>query len=645
MKKIIKIQRSQVGKKTTSVFCAAILALAVCPASAFELALGDETKGSLDTSISYGTGWRTEDQAASKAGLYPNYAAAKADNHATVINKNDGDANFDNNSRPYTSIFTITSDLELKHSDYGLLLRGTAFYDDVIMNRGPNRSATNNFTNTGDCNPAVTASGQLGNCGFPSDIRGHSGTDTRLLDAYTYGNFNIADHPLNARLGYQVINWGESLFLQNGINSANPVAIAKLHLPGSEVKEALIPLPMAYGSFELTKGLTMESFLEFDWAHSEPDDAGTYYSGSDVGPGLGGSRILVNLGGNNWAANQRGADINGRKTGQLGVAFRYYAEALNNTEFGAYYMNYTNHTPVAQFTNGQFSGAAGMQSALNYLNSTTYNFIYPSDVHLYGLSFSTTAGDLAVAGEVAYRPNEPVLLELGENLVAYNGIYAGAVAAGLPQSMGAAFGPNLNNGQRAFPGQTIADYTRLATYNFEFVTTEDFGPAWGTNGLQGVLETGAEYIPSAGDRRYPSIASQINIPIDAIQYGAVTPLIISRACAGPKYEANTCLSEGGSWQYLSRFSWGYRLALSATYNDVFEATTLKPFLRFAHDVRGNSEITGNFEQDRKSATLGVNFLHNNNTEISIAYNAFWGAYLSNLLADRGNVTFSAKYSF
>lgn len=630
---------------TAGFVLASILPFAISSASAFELNMGDEVKGSLDTTISYGTGWRTEAQDPTKAGFYPNYAAAKADNHATSINKNDGDANFNNNSDPFTSVFKITSDLELKYKDYGMFVRGSAFYDEVIMREGPNRGYPNNFPNSNTCNPGNTPSAQVANCGFSDDIRHHGGTDARLLDAYVYGNFTVADRALNARLGYQVVNWGEALFLQNGVNSANPVSLAKLRLPGSEVKEALLPLPMLYSSYELSKGLTMEAFYEFDWANSEPDDLGTYYSTDDAFAGVGATNILVNLGGNNWATNKRAPDQKVDKNGQFGVAFRYYAEQLNNTEFGLYYMNYASHTPVAQATTGQFSSAAGLQAALDYLNSTTYSLVYPEDVHMYGLSFSTTVSDMSFSGEIAYRPNQPILTELGDNLVAYNAIYAAAVAGGFPAGAGGSFGPNLNNGQRVGAGQTVADYDRIETYNFDFVTTNNFGPMLGADGLLGVLEVGGEYAPSAADHRYASTASMLNIPLSDIQYGPATPTIVAGACSGPKYEAGTCLSEGGSWQYMTRFSWGYRAVLSATYNNAFAGVTVNPVVRFAHDVRGNSDRTGNFMQDRKSGTLGVNFVYNNNTEVGVAYNAFWGAGASNLLADRDNVTLSAKYSF
>ena len=36
-----------------------------------------------------------------------------------------------------------------------------------------------------------------------------------------------------------MINWGESTFIQNGINVINPIDVTKFRIPGSELREAL----------------------------------------------------------------------------------------------------------------------------------------------------------------------------------------------------------------------------------------------------------------------------------------------------------------------------------------------------------------------------------------------------------------------
>ncbi len=642
---------------------ATVLPFAVSTASAFELNLGAVT-GSLDTTVSYGTGWRLENPDVNLTANYPGgYAQAVANNRRTFINKNDGNSNFDNNSRPFTSVFKITTDLELKYENFGLFTRGTAFYDTVIMGDNYNRSAPNLFPNSASCNPQNTLTPQ--NCGFPKEILDHSGHDLRFLDAYVYGNFDIGGKPLNVRAGSQVISWGEALFLQDGINSANPVSLSKLRLPGAEVKEALLPLPMLSASLGLTDSLTAEAFYIFDWDNSEADDAGTFYSTDDAFAGLGSNRILVNpvnpahplgltvtqqaaalgaynsLPGSVWLTNKREADVPTDGKGQFGLALRY---SLDSTEFGFFFMNYHSHKPVAEATTGEVQGyqngnakaqaagnaciaaggaaaaCIGTANAYHYIDTTTYRLVYPEDIQMYGLSFSTTVGDLSFSGELAYRPNDVILSELGDNLVAYNSLNAATIGNGGTVAAGSI----LNGGAPLTANQTVKVWEELETWNLDLVGIYNFGPTLGADGMTGVLEYGASYIPKGEDKRYASTASLLNLEAP---WSAQVP------------------AEGPSSGYLDRLSMGYRIALTSTYNDVFAGVALNPVLRFAHDFKGNSHRTGNFLENRKSATVGLNAIYNQALEVSTAYNVFWGEEQSNLLHDRDNVTLTVKYSF
>lgn len=658
---------------------ATLLPLAVNTASAFELNLGEVT-GSLDTTVSYGTGWRLEDPDTALAARYSSYPAAVLDNHRTFINKNDGDANFDNNSRPITNVFKITADLELKYQDYGLFTRGTAFYDTVIMSNDTNRASPNDYPNSASCNPQTSVN--PASCGFPSEINDHAGHDARFLDAYVYGNFDVGGLPLNLRAGSMVVNWGEALFLQDGINSANPVSLSKLRLPGAEVKEALLPLPMLYASLGITDNLTAEAFYQFDWDHSEADDVGTFYSNDDAFAGEGANRILIDMTGSslavanpalgglsvaqyynsikgNAAVNtlsaKRITDLETDGKGQFGLALRYSMDA---TELGFFFMNYHSHKPVAQATAGTMDtcpnpaiaacGNAAAAVGLNvagYIDGTTYQIVYPEDIQMYGLSFSTTAGDFSFSGELAYRPKDIILSELGDNLVAYNTIAATCYAA-YAQSGGAA-GCNPANGSYfgdvlgyVKPGQDVKVYEELASYNLALVTIYNFGPSLGADGMTGVLEYGATYMPDGEDKRYASTASLLNIPL-----ADIPAAIQSTVCAGPKVDADSCISEGPSNDYLDRLSMGYRIVLTSTYNDVFAGVALSPSIRFAHDFKGNSHRSGNYLENRKAATVGLSALYNQAFETAVAYNAFWGAKNSNLLTDRDNVTLTLKYSF
>ena len=85
----------------------------------------------------------------------------------------------------------------------------------------------------------------LNDDGF-EDLQKFSGV--YLLDAYAYGSFGIGDTDLQLRLGRQVVNWGESVFIQ-GVNQINPIDVTALRRPGTEVKEVLLPVLMAYANW------------------------------------------------------------------------------------------------------------------------------------------------------------------------------------------------------------------------------------------------------------------------------------------------------------------------------------------------------------------------------------------------------------
>ncbi len=182
---------------------------------------------------------------------------------------------------------------------------------------------------------------------------------------------------------------------------------------------------------------------------------------------------------------ERLKDLEPRTSGQFGVALKYYAEELNNgTEFGFYYMNYHSRLPYASFFSTVASCARREGNALgidaydplSFLaacpdlpivhslttgdpENATSNAVpldtvkllveYPEDIHLMGVSFATTAFDWSFQGEVAYRSNSPLQVDI-EDLVF------------------AAFGPTLSrchdpNLPRILPdagislGQTVAD--------------------------------------------------------------------------------------------------------------------------------------------------------------------------------------------
>ena len=92
----------------------------------------------------------------------------------------------------------------------------------------------------------------------------------------------LADQPGSVRLGKQVVSWGESTFIQNGINSVNPVDVSAFRRPGAEVKEGLIPVNMFFVQQSLTESLSAEAFYQLEWDQTVVDNCGTFFAQPDV---------------------------------------------------------------------------------------------------------------------------------------------------------------------------------------------------------------------------------------------------------------------------------------------------------------------------------------------------------------------------
>ncbi len=324
------------------------------PAIAFQFSIGD-VRGNLDTTLSYGLSWRME--AADKAII-----GIRNGGTAYSLNGDDGNLNYDKGDLT-SNTAKITSELALDYNDFGLFLRGSAFYD--FENYDGERERTQ----------------------LSDDALDLVGRDADLLDAYVSWNFSLADMPGQLRVGSQVLSWGESTFIQNSINSINPVDVSKIRVPGAELKEALVPVGMVSAAVSLNDYVSLEGFYQYDWEKTVIDPPGSYWSTNDFA-GVSGDRVMLGFGywsdqGEDWGVSPifplavnplygydlptgkdprfnmvpRGSNVYADNDGQYGMAMRVYAPGLNDTEFGFYYMNYHSRLPVISARTGSSTGA------------------------------------------------------------------------------------------------------------------------------------------------------------------------------------------------------------------------------------------------------------------------------------------------
>ncbi|MBK8890778.1 MAG: DUF1302 family protein [Dechloromonas sp.] len=86
-------------------------------------------------------------------------------------------------------------------------------------------------------------------------------TGVKIMDAYVFGTFDLGERPMQVKIGNQVVNWGESVFLQ-GINVTSPVDLPALRRgAGTEIKEFLIPVGMVFANLGLPGGALTRRLL------------------------------------------------------------------------------------------------------------------------------------------------------------------------------------------------------------------------------------------------------------------------------------------------------------------------------------------------------------------------------------------------
>jgi hypothetical protein len=219
--------------------------LGSAPAHALQFELPNGIKAQVDTTLTYGISVRASGRDQSLIGI-ANGGTSRS------VNEDDGDLNFEK-GRPFANLVKATTDVEVKWRNFGFFGRGTAFYDFDLHD-----------------------SDKLGPTG-----RDRLGKDVVGLDGFVFGSFEPMGKNLRLRAGRQVISWGESTFIANGINIINPVDVSKLRVPGSELKEAFIPTTGIWASQELTKAATIEAFYLTNWDKTRIDPKGSYFSNND----------------------------------------------------------------------------------------------------------------------------------------------------------------------------------------------------------------------------------------------------------------------------------------------------------------------------------------------------------------------------
>ncbi len=595
---------------TRAVPLLALVALLASPLQAIDGQKGDFS-WSWDNTISYGLFYRLDEPDESIVGR-------AAGGTAFSVNGDDGNQNYDTGIA--SNALKWTSELEFSYKNFGGFVRGFAFYD--YENEEGDRART------------PLSDEALGRVGSRAEIR----------DAFLYYRFDLGERPGEIRAGYQVINWGESTFIQGGINAINPIDVSALRVPGAELRDALLPVGAVLISLKPSDNTSIEGFYQFDWEETKIDPVGSYFSTTDLA-GAGAEKVMLGFGaapdsipvGFNIPGNPigvavpRSATLDADDGGQYGAAFRLFAPGMGGTEFGLYYLNYHSRLPLIM-------ARTGVPTALlvngNYAASAQYFLEYPEDIQLYGLSFNSQLdrSGIALQGEVSYRQDVPLQVDDVEILYA-----ALTPLRLLPPAPPLAPLRGLGNlltqtGQLGGYGfnEEIVGYRRFDTLQIQLTATKVFSQFLGAD--QFVLVT------EAGWGKVFDLPDQSELRLEAPgTYTSGNP-VHQQAGIQPGTEPASAFPTDDAW--------GYVIAGRFDYNNAFGPVNLSPRFSWAQDVDGTSPGPGGqFIDGRKALTVGLGFNYQFNLEWDFSYTKYFGAGRYNLINDRDFVAANIKYSF
>jgi hypothetical protein len=612
---------------------------------------------SLDTTFSLGGIYRLEE-------ANPEFYGTANGGQQNSVNADDGNLNY---RKGWASqVFKGTHDLELKYNNFGAFVRGTYFYD---------------RENEDDARARTPLS---------EDALDRVGSGAQWLDMYVRGQFDVAGRSLDLRFGRQVLSLGESTFIPNGINVVNPVDVSRLRVPGSELREALLPVNMFKAAIGLTDTISLEAFWLLEFRRTEIDPAGSYFSSNDFAT-RGGSNVFLAFGALSdqqpLGAVPRDLDHEGNNYTQYGANLRLSVPALADTEFGLFFANYHSRLPVISAVtptgpiDTNLTGpltlvfmragldpatastqAAGLfqiivlaqtnPSALTPTQITTLNapqsqaviagarqiallsaaatgryFVeYPENIRMLGLSFNTSIDSLGVAWQGEISYKHGVPLQVDDVELLF------ATLSALDSTGGSNFGGNNQLGDyRAQYRVYVPGFKREDVWSAQTTMTKVFGPMLRASQLTVLGEVGGIFVPGLPGKntlRFDGAGTFTSGSTAAmLNTGSTLP--------GTPLEA-----------FVDDLSWGYQLLARLDYNNLFRGVNLSPSLAFVHDVRGNTPLPlGNFIEGRKSINAAAEFTWQNAWSLELRYVNFFGGGRYNLLADRDYASTTVKYSF
>ena len=284
-----------------------------------------------------------------------NYANRVSSQDAAIlksVNSDDGDRNF--NKGTVSNRVDLLSEFDLVYNKSMGFRVSAAGWQDFAYDHLDNTSvATSNHLGP-DGKPAIGLS--------PYASRYHKGLSGEVLDAFVFSSFDIADMPVNVKLGQHTLYWGESLLSPiHGVNYGQSAIdlIKGYSVPGTDAKELFLPRQAVSAQISPTPELSVAAQYFFKWKPARLPEAGSFLGFYDYGFQGGESFNLSGLG---LPGALRSPDRDPSNSGDFGVAVRWSPAWLDGTA-GLYLRRTSDLLPQANLRLGGVPSALFGQSS------------------------------------------------------------------------------------------------------------------------------------------------------------------------------------------------------------------------------------------------------------------------------------------
>ncbi|OGB21350.1 MAG: hypothetical protein A3I66_04640 [Burkholderiales bacterium RIFCSPLOWO2_02_FULL_57_36] len=451
------------------------------------------------------------------------------------------------------------------------------------------------------------------------DARSQIVNHAELLDLWISKDFSVGEQNGRVRFGRQVISWGESLYFIGGISN-NVLDFQKLAVPGTQLKEAFLPVSALSIASSLGNGVSGEAYIQFQHRRARVAPVGSYFSASDY---YGKGRVPLSYSGTNFnvtgpdqytASGQRrlsdqesinaiagngnfpipiGPDAGPGKSGQFGLSLRYTPSGTD-LDLGVYAANYHDQFPVINALNG----------------GTELQWQFLKNRRMYGATANFPLGNWAVGTEFSYRPKDAVTL-------------SNCFAAGSPELDVNLYGVvGLNN----CPLHADSKKYQLSVTGLLQLQKHD-GAHKVVLDLLGA--DSASFIGEVAVTRYPNAGKRFtrNIEGTMVDQVAAAGYFIPLVQGSGGYPIAARFGTPTSWGYVMDFNWTYDGSLISGWQ-------VTPGVTFSHAVKGDTpNYAVQFLEGNKSANFYVLFNQNpTKWQAGINYTRYFGG--KNDLVDR-----------